>query len=81
MSSLAFGLVRSYLVIMSAAYSHHAEPPETEQVRTTRHACEAAMIAHARAQVAAGQTVTVEAFDEWVASLGTPGELPLPRAR
>ena len=34
------------------------------------------MIAHARAQIAAGRVVTQEAFDEWVDSLGSKSELP-----
>jgi len=39
------------------------------------------MIAHARAQIDAGRVVTVEAFDEWVDSLGSESELPPPRAK
>jgi len=39
------------------------------------------MIAHARAQIAAGRVVTEEAFDEWVDSLGSKSEIPPPRAK
>ena len=59
---------------------HRSAPPELEPARTARFAREADLIARARAQIAAGQVVTQEAFDDWVDSLGTTTELPPPRA-
>jgi len=59
---------------------HRSAPPEPEAARKARFAHEADLIARARAQIAAGQVVTEEAFDDWVDSLGTPTELPPPRA-
>lgn len=49
---------------------------ENQEARRARFAREAEMIAHARAQIAAGRVVTQEAFDEWVDSLGSKSELP-----
>ena len=55
-------------------------PPETPEVRARRLAREAEMIAEADADIAAGRTVSLEAVEAWVASLGTDRELPVPQS-
>ena len=51
------------------------EPPEARRLRL---AWEAEMIAEARAQVAAGQTISLGAMQAWVDSWDTDHELPPP---
>jgi len=58
-----------------------AEHDETEADRQRRIACEAAMIAAADADIAAGRTVSEEEIDAWIDSLGTDHELPPPYPR
>ena len=53
---------------------------ETAKEREQRIAREAEMIAEARASVAAGRTVSLEAVSAWIDSLGTDHELPLPQS-
>jgi predicted transcriptional regulator len=53
--------------------------PEAERQR--RHAWEAAMIAEADADVAAGRLVDEADVDAWIDSLGTDHELPVPYAK
>ena len=43
-------------------------------------ASDAAAIAEARAEIAAGQFVSNEAVEAWLLSWGTPNKLPPPRA-
>jgi predicted transcriptional regulator len=52
---------------------------ETEDQRQCSVAWEAAGISKARASVAAGRTVSAEAVEAWIDSLGTEHELPRPR--
>ena len=54
--------------------------PETEAERHNRLAWEAAGIAEARADVAAGRVVDSIEVDAWIDSLGTEHELPAPYA-
>jgi predicted transcriptional regulator len=53
---------------------------ETAEAKAQRIAREAEMIAEARASVAAGRVVSLEAVSAWVDSLGTDHELPLPQS-
>jgi hypothetical protein len=53
---------------------------ETAQEREQRVAREAEMIAEARASVAAGRVVSLEAVSAWIDSLDTDHELPLPQS-
>jgi hypothetical protein len=53
---------------------------ETAKAKEQRLAREAEMIAEARASVAAGRTVSLEAVSAWIESLGTDHELPLPQS-
>ncbi len=53
---------------------------ETESEKQRRLAREAAMIAEARASVAAGRVVSSEEVDAWIDSLDTEQELPAPRS-
>jgi predicted transcriptional regulator len=53
---------------------------ETAEEREQRIAREAEMIAEARASVAAGRVVSLEAVSAWIDSLGTDHELPLPQS-
>ena len=53
---------------------------ETAKAKAQRLALEAEMIAAARASVAAGRTVSLEAVSAWIDSLGTDHELPLPQS-
>lgn len=53
---------------------------ETAKAKERRVAHEAEMIAEARASVAAGRTVSLEAVTEWVDSWDTDHELPQPHA-
>ena len=55
--------------------------PETEAERRNRLAWEAAMIAEADADVAAGRLVDEADVDAWIDSLGTDHELPVPYAK
>jgi predicted transcriptional regulator len=55
----------------------HSEP-ETAETREQRLACEARLIAEARASVAAGRLISLEAVEAWIDSLGTDHELPPP---
>jgi predicted transcriptional regulator len=55
-------------------------PPETDADRARRIAREAEMIAEARASVAAGRVVSLEAVSAWVDSWDTDHELPPPRS-
>jgi predicted transcriptional regulator len=52
--------------------------PETEADRQRRIAWEAARIAEARADVAAGRLVNSAKVKAWIDSLGTDHELPVP---
>ena len=54
--------------------------PETAEARRSRLAREAVMIAEAEADVTAGRTVSLEAVEAWIDSLGTDHELPVPRS-
>ncbi len=63
------------------AVTDHTPGPETEAERQARIAWEAARIAEADASIAAGRTVSEEAVDAWIDSLGTEHELPAPRSR
>jgi predicted transcriptional regulator len=72
----------------AAAYVHPMTHPapvadhvETEAERKARLAWEAAGIAEARADVAAGRLVDAAEVDAWIDSIGTDHELPVPRAR
>ena len=71
---------RAYILRM---LNPRSKPTSTgsEPTQEAQFAREAEMIAHARAQIAAGRVVTVEAFDEWVDSLGSKSEIPPPRAK
>lgn len=53
---------------------------ETAKADEQRIADEAKMIAEARASVAAGRVVSLEAVSAWVDSLGTDHELPVPQS-
>jgi hypothetical protein len=53
---------------------------ETAEAKAQRIAREAEMIAEARASVAAGRVVSLEAVSAWIDSLGTDHELPLPQS-
>jgi len=53
---------------------------ETETAKRRRLACEAEMIAAARASAAAGRVVSSEEVDAWIDSLDTDHELPAPRS-
>jgi predicted transcriptional regulator len=53
---------------------------ETAAAKEQRVAREAEMIAEARASVAAGRVVSLEAVSAWIDSLGTDHELPLPQS-
>ena len=54
------------------------DAPETPEQRQARLAREAEMIAEAEAELAAGQSISLEAIKAWVASWGTDHELPPP---
>ncbi len=54
-------------------------PGETPAARRSRLAWEAEKIAEARAQAAAGQTISLEAVQAWVDSWDTDHELPPPQ--
>jgi hypothetical protein len=53
---------------------------KTAEAKAQRIAREAEMIAEARASVAAGRVVSLEAVSAWIDSLGTDHELPLPQS-
>ena len=53
---------------------------ETARAKEQRIAREAEMIGEARASVAAGRVVSLEAVSAWIDSLGTDHELPLPQS-
>ncbi len=55
--------------------------PETEAERQRRYAREAAMIAEADADIAAGRLVDEADVDAWIDSIGTNRELPVPYAK
>jgi predicted transcriptional regulator len=55
--------------------------PETEAERQARLAWEAAGIAEADADIAAGRLVDADEVDAWIDSIGTDHELPVPYAR
>jgi len=55
--------------------------PKTEAERRSRLAWEAAMIAEADADLAAGRLVDEADVDAWIDSLGTDHELPVPYAK
>jgi predicted transcriptional regulator len=57
-----------------------ADRPETVEARQRRLAWEAKEIAAAEADVAAGRTVSLEAVEVWISSLGTDHELPVPQS-
>jgi len=52
--------------------------PETSAARQRRLAAEAALLGAARADAAAGRTVSAEAVDAWIDSLATDHPLPPP---
>jgi predicted transcriptional regulator len=54
---------------------------ETEAEKQRRLACEARMIAEARAQLDAGLYVDAADVDSWIDSLDTDNELPPPPTR
>jgi predicted transcriptional regulator len=54
---------------------------ESEAERAARLAREAALIAEAESDVAAGRVVDFAEVEAWVESWGTPNELPRPRPR
>jgi len=53
-------------------------PPESEEEERRRLAWEAEMIAKADADIAAGRMVDSARVKEWIDSLGTDHELPVP---
>jgi hypothetical protein len=53
---------------------------ETPEERPRRLAWQAEMIDRALASVAAGRTVSLEAVEAWIDSLGTDHELPVPQS-
>ena len=53
--------------------------PERAAARQRRLATEAALLAAAQADVAAGRTVSSEAVDAWIDSLATDHPLPPPQ--
>jgi predicted transcriptional regulator len=55
--------------------------PESDAERQARHAREAAMIAEADAEIAAGLYVDADEIDAWIDSIGTAHELPPPATR
>ncbi len=55
--------------------------PETHAERQARHAWEAAMIAEADAEIAAGLYVDADDIDAWIDSIGATHELPPPATR
>jgi predicted transcriptional regulator len=57
-----------------------ASLPESAEARQQRLAYEAARIDQALASAAAGRTVSLEAVEAWIDSLGTDHELPVPRS-
>ena len=57
-----------------------ADRPETAEQRQRRLAWEAARIAEADADIAAGRLIDDAAVDGWIDSLGTDHELPPPRS-
>lgn len=54
---------------------------EAGEARRRRIAWEAAMIAEAEADIAAGRLVDESEADAWIDSLGTDHELPVPTGR
>jgi hypothetical protein len=73
----------AYLVVMSDVGFMTGAPfppprDETAAEQESRLAREAEMIAEARASVAAGRTVSLEAVTAWVDSWDTDNELPPP---
>jgi predicted transcriptional regulator len=67
---------------MDMIEAENARPlrPETEAERQARIAWEAAGIAEALADVAAGRVVDEAEVDAWIDSIGTDHELPVPYA-
>ena len=78
MRKLAMRAQKAYPVAMDgAANLQQDDSPETAEARR-RLVREAAMIEEARAQAAAGQTISLEAVQTWVDSWDTDHELPPP---
>ena len=82
-NGLAIGRRFAYLVVMSDVdFMTGGDFPdprsETGEEKEQRLAREAAMIAEARASVAAGRVVSLEAVIAWVDSWDTENELPPP---
>jgi hypothetical protein len=80
---LAIGRRCAYLVVMSdvdfmTGADFPAPRDETAEEKAERIAREAVMIAEARASVAAGRVVSLEAVTAWVDSWDTDNELPPP---
>jgi len=75
---LAIGRRRDYLLPMGTLNLETGHTPETEADRQRRIAWEAARIAEARADVAAGRLVNSAKVKAWIDSLGTDHELPVP---
>jgi hypothetical protein len=75
-------LPAAYLAAMDTAPLEGSRPEsgETPEVRRRRLAKQAEMITEARAQVVAGQTVSLEAVEAWIEGLGTDHELPVPQS-
>ena len=79
------GAKSAYLVVISdvefvTGAGFPAPRDETAEEKAERIAREAVMITEARASVAAGRVVSLEAVTAWVDSLGTDHELPVPQS-
>jgi predicted transcriptional regulator len=79
--ALSILLVAAYTQSMDTSRPRQQHEAETDAERTARLAREAAMIAEAEADVAAGRVVDFADVKAWVESWGTPSELPRPRPR
>ncbi len=82
---VALGGNCAYIIVMSdidfmTGADFPAPRDETAEEKAARIAREAVMIAEARASVAAGRVVSLEAVSAWVDSLGTDHELPVPQS-
>lgn len=66
---------------MEKAQPAHERQPESDAERKSRLAREAALIAKADTDVAAGRVVDFADVEAWVESWGTADELPSPKPR
>jgi predicted transcriptional regulator len=75
---------RAYLQVMDTRPTRPSDdafaPAETEVERQAELAREDRMLDEADADLVAGRTVSLDAVEAWVDSLGTDQELPVPRS-